>query len=138
MGDYAHLRARRRGSAFSDGYDAEGQLLYDAADNLLGEQSLHDDPEQLLLPPLSSDRLTSHPLIRPSGYAITELKKHFTTQQVSCPRNSGVLCFLAFIHGGAFLPTTGFCRTPLPGNEKRQGGNSPPLFSFLLLLRAAG
>ncbi|ADP13272.1 hypothetical protein EJP617_35910 [Erwinia sp. Ejp617] len=67
-----HLRARRRGSAFSDGYDAEGRLLYDAADNLLGEQSLHDDPEQLLLPPLSSDRLTSHPPIRLCHHRVKE------------------------------------------------------------------
>ncbi|CCG88191.1 RHS repeat-associated core domain-containing protein [Erwinia piriflorinigrans] len=55
------------------GYDAEGRLLqhrelksgktgsrllYDAADNLLGEKSPHDDPEQYLPPqPLSDNRL---------------------------------------------------------------------------------
>ncbi|ADP11312.1 Rhs-family protein [Erwinia sp. Ejp617] len=54
------------------GYDAEGRLLqhrelksgrvgnrllYDAADNLLGEKSPHDDPDLNLPPPLSSNRL---------------------------------------------------------------------------------
>ncbi|MCK8295953.1 hypothetical protein LW983_17160, partial [Erwinia amylovora] len=54
------------------GYDAEGRLLqhrelqsgrtgsrlvYDAADNLLGGQSPHDDPERPPPPPQSSNRL---------------------------------------------------------------------------------